>query len=147
MPSRTGAVHVATTKRVYKGKTYVTHLLRRSLRRGKTVTHETLGNLSHLPEHLIELIKRSLKGETFVAASDAFRVLRTRPHGHVEAILRMIRRLGLDSLIASGPSRRRDLVLALIAERLLFPCSKLATTRHLLHTTLTQAPHRDRAHA
>ena len=41
--ARGGAVHVATTKRVYKGKTYVTHLLRRSLRNGKTVTHETLG--------------------------------------------------------------------------------------------------------
>ena len=52
--------------RVYKGKTYVTHLLRRSIRKGKTVTHETLGNLSHLPDHLIEIIKRSLKGETFV---------------------------------------------------------------------------------
>src|SRR6266545_8229256 len=49
MPARSGAVHVATTKRVYKGKTYVTHLLRRSIRKGKTVTHETLGNLSHLP--------------------------------------------------------------------------------------------------
>src|SRR3954454_9657026 len=141
MPSRSGAVHVATTKRVYKGKTYVTHLLRRSLRRGKTVTHDTLGNLSHLPEHLIELIKRSLKGETFVAASDAFRVLRTRPHGHVEAILRMIRRLGLDSLITPGPSRQRDLVLAMIAERLLFPCSKLATTRHWQDTTLAEELH------
>ena len=64
---------MATTKRVYKGKTYVTHLLRRSIRNGKTVTHETLGNLSHLPDHLIEIIKRSLKGETFVPAADAFR--------------------------------------------------------------------------
>src|SRR5262245_12747052 len=103
MPSRNGAVHVATTKRTYKGKTYVTHLLRRSIRRGQTVTHETLGNLSHLPEPLIEIIKRSLKGETFVPASEAFRCLGSRPHGHVEAILKMIRRLGLDSLIASGP--------------------------------------------
>ena len=57
---------MATTRRVYKGKTYVTHLLRRSIRKGKTVTHETLGNLSHLPAHVIEIIKRSLKGETFV---------------------------------------------------------------------------------
>src|SRR3954466_6437883 len=141
MPSRTGAVHVATTKRVYKGKTYVTHLLRRSIRNGKTVTHETLGNLSHLPEHLIDLIKRSLKGETFVPAAEAFRVLRTRPHGHVEAILGMIRRLGLDSFIASGPSRQRDLVTAMIAERLLFPCSKLATTRHWQDTTLAEELH------
>src|SRR4051812_49997312 len=129
MPARNGAVHVATTKRAYKGRTYVTYLLRRSIRRGKTVTHETLGNLSHLPEHLIELIKRSLKGETFVPASEAFRVLRTRPHGHVEAILAMIRRLGLDSLIASRPSRQRDLVTAMIAEGPPFPCSNLATTR------------------
>jgi transposase len=141
MPSRNGAVHVATTKRVYKGKTYVTYLLRRSIRTGNTVTHETLGNLSHLPEHLIELIKRSLKGETFVAADDAFRTLRSRQHGHVEAVLKMIRHLGLDSLIASQPSRQRDLVLALIAERLLFPCSKLATTRNWHDTTLAEELH------
>src|SRR4051795_401603 len=141
MATRRGAVHVATTKRVYKGKTYVTHLLRRSIRIGRTVTHETLGNLSHLPDHLIELISRSLKGETFVPAAEAFRVLRTRPQGHVEAILRMIRRLGLEDLIASRPSRQRDLVTAMIAERLLFPCSKLATTRHWQDTTLAEELH------
>ena len=84
MPARRGGVHVATTRRVYKGKTYVTHLLRRSIRKGKAVTHETLGNLSHLPEHVIEIIKRSLKGETFVPAAEAFRIVRlarTRPRG------------------------------------------------------------------
>src|SRR5208283_5279943 len=59
-------------------------------------------------------------------------------HGHFEAILTMIRWLGLDTLIASRPSRPRDLVLALIAERLLFPCSKLATTRHWHSTTLAE---------
>src|SRR3954469_22531865 len=138
MPSRTGAVHVATTKRVYNGKTYVTHLLRRSIRKGKTVTHETLGNLSHLPDHLIDLIKRSLKGETFVPAAEAVRITRSLPHGHVEAILKMIRKLGLEDLIASEPSRRRDLVVAMIAERLLFPSSKLANTRHWHDTTLAE---------
>ena len=74
MAARGGAVHVATTKRVYKGKTYVTHLLRRSVRKGNTVTHETLGNLSHLPAHVIDLIKRSLQGETFVPAAEAIRI-------------------------------------------------------------------------
>jgi transposase len=138
MPSRTGTVHVATTKRVSKGKTYVTHLLRRSLRKGKSVTHETLGNLSHLPEPLIDLIKRALKGETFVPAAEAFRITRSLPHGHVEAVLTMIRKLKLDDLIASEPSRRRDLVLAMIAERLLFPSSKLANTRHWRDTTLAE---------
>jgi transposase len=138
MPARSGAVHVATTKRVYKGKTYVTHLLRRSIRKGKTVTHETLGNLSHLPDNLIEIIKRSLKGETFVPAAETFRITRSWPHGHVDAVLTMIRKLGVEELIASKPSRRRDLVIAMIAERLLFPSSKLAHTRHWHSTTLAE---------
>jgi len=129
---------VATTRRVYKGKTYVTHLLRRSIRKGKTVTHETLGNLSHLPDPLIEIIKRSLKGETFVPAAEAFRTLRSLPHGHVEAVLIMIRKLGLEELIASEASPQRDLVIAMIAERLLFPSSKLAHTRHWHSTTLAE---------
>ena len=138
MPARRGSVHVATTRRVYKGKTYVTHLLRRSIRKGKTVTHETLGNLSHLPEDVIEIIKRSLKGETFVPAAEAFRIVRTRAHGHVDAVLTMIRKLGLEELIASKPSGQRDLVIAMIAERLLFPSSKLAHTRHWHSTTLAE---------
>jgi transposase len=138
MPARRGGVHVATTRRVYKGKTYVTHLLRRSIRKGKTVTHETLGNLSHLPEQLIEIIKRSLKGETFVPAAEAFRITCTRPHGHVEAVLTMIRKLGIDELVASKPSPPRDLVVAMITERLLFPSSKLAHTRHWHGTTLAE---------
>src|SRR5512135_1694339 len=100
MPARNGAVHVATTKRV---------------RKGKTVTHETLGNLSHLPDHLLEIIKRSLKGETFVPAAEAFRITRSLPHGHVDAVLTMIRKRGVEDLIASEPSRRRDLVIAMIA--------------------------------
>jgi transposase len=138
MAARRGANHVATTRRVYKGKTYVTHLLRRSIRKGQTVTHETLGNLSHLPDHLIEIIKRSLKGETFVPAAEAFRTIRSLPHGHVEAVLRTIRKLGVEELIASEASPQRDLVIAMIAERLLFPSSKLAHTRHWHSTTLAE---------
>jgi transposase len=138
MPARRGGVHVATTRRVYKGKTYVTHLLRRSIRRGKTVTHETLGNISHLPEHVIEIIKRSLQGENFVPAAQAFRIVRTRAHGHVDAVLTMIRKLGLEQLVASKPSAQRDLVIAMVAERLLFPSSKLAHTRHWQSTTLAE---------
>ena len=49
-------MHVAKTRRVYKGKTYVTHLLRRYIRKGETVTHETLGNLTHLPDNVIDII-------------------------------------------------------------------------------------------
>ena len=122
MPSRHGSIHVATIIRRYNGKVYKTYLLRRSFRRDGKVLHETLGNLSHLPETTIDVIRRSLKGETFVATKDAFRTLRSRPHGHVEAVLRMVRKLDLETLIASRPCRQRDLVLAMIVQRILFPC-------------------------
>ena len=62
MPSRSGAAHVVTTTRAYKGTLYRTHLLRRSYREDGKVKNETLGNLSHLPEPLIEIIRRSLQG-------------------------------------------------------------------------------------
>jgi transposase len=134
VPSRTGKVHVATTTRIYKGKTYQSHLLRRTFRVGSQVKHETLGNISHLPPHLIDLIRRSLAGEEFLPARNAFQIDRSLPHGHVQAVLGSMRRLGLDVLLASKPCPQRDLVLAMIAERLLHPCSKLATTR-LWHTS------------
>jgi transposase len=138
MPSRTGSVHVATTTRSYKGKLYRSHLLRRTFRVGAQVKHETLGNISHLPPHLIDLIRRSLAGERFLPAASAFRIEQSLPHGHVQAVLGSIRRLGLDSLLASKPCSERNLVLAMIAERLLHPCSKLATTRLWHTTTLAQ---------
>ncbi len=129
MPSRSGRVHVATTTRKYKGKVYRTHLLRRTYRVGKQVKHETLGNISHLPDALIDIIGRSLAGESFVPASEAFTIEHSLPHGHVQAVLGMICQLGLEKLIGAKRSRQRDLVVAMIAERLLHPCSKLATTR------------------
>jgi transposase len=136
MPSRSGPVHVATIARRYKGRVYNTHLLRRTYRQGNKVLHETLGNLSHLPAATVELVRRSLKGETFVSTDEAFRTIRTVPHGHVEAVLKMIRKLGLESVLGAKPSRQRDLVLAMLVQRILFPCSKLATTRDWHNTTL-----------
>jgi hypothetical protein len=129
-------VHVATTRRHYKGKVYETTLLRRSYREGGKVKHETLGNLSHLPGHVIELVKRGLAGETLVAAEEALRVECSLPHGHVAAVLGTARRLGLERMLARGPSRERDLCLAMVCQRLLRPGSKLSATRQFALTTL-----------
>ena len=93
-------VHVDKITNTVKGVTYTSYDLRRTDREAGKVKHETLGNLSDLPLPVIDLIRRSLKGETFVPASEAFRTLRSLPHGHVEAVLTMIRRLGLETLIA-----------------------------------------------
>ena len=138
MPSRTGTAHVVTTKRVYKVKVYCTHLLRRSYREDGKVKNETLGNLSHLPDALIDIIRRSLQGETFVPASQAFEVVRSRAHGHVQAVALAMQRLGLASVIASTPSRERDLVLAMVAARIVQPDTKLATSRHWHCSTLAE---------
>ena len=138
MPARTGAAHVVTTKRTYKNKVYCTHLLRRSYREDGKVKNETLGNLSHLPDALIDIIRRSLQGETFVGASQAFEIVRSRAHGHVQAVSLAMQRLGMAALIASTPSRERDLVLAMVASRIVQPDTKLATTRRWHCSTLAE---------
>ena len=137
MARRGSAVHVVTTTRHYKGRVYKTHLLRRSFREGGKVRNETLGNLSHLPDEVIELIRRALRGETLVPAEAAFQILRSRPHGHVAAVLGTLQKLGLDRILASRPSPERDRCVALIAARVLAPGSKLATARTLNHETAT----------
>jgi transposase len=130
------SLHVDTIIRKHRGKTYVSHLLRHSYRDGVHVRHRTLANLSHLPAATIDLIRRSLKGEAFVTPQQAFRITSAKAHGHVQAVLGTLRKLGLDTLLAARPSRQRNLAVALIVARLLFPCSKLATPRHWRSTTL-----------
>src|SRR5580704_12383533 len=125
MPQRTGTAHVVTTTRQYKGRVYRTHLLRRSYREGGTVKNETLGNLSHLPDDLVEIIRAALQGTTFVPLNQAFEVTRSRSHGAVEAVALTMQRLGFAALIASKPCRERDIVLAMVAARIVAPHTKL----------------------
>ena len=138
MSQRGGAVHVVTTRRRYKGRVYATHLLRRSYREGEKVRNETVGNLSHLPEPLIEVIRRALRGETFVSLGERLQVVRSLPHGHVQAVRTAMQRLGFESLIASRDSPERERVCAMVAARVLAPHTKLATTRWWSTTTLAE---------
>lgn len=131
MASRSGPVHVVKNIRKYKGKEYATYLLRRSVRVGKKVKKETVANLSHLPEELIGIIRRYLKGEAFAGAGESFRIDRSLPHGHVAAVLGTLRRLDLEKLLGKKPSRRRTLTVGMIAARILEPSSKLAVAGHL----------------
>ena len=137
MSSRNGSVHVATTRREYKGKVYETHLLRRSYREEGKVKHETLGNLSHLPRDLIETIRQRLRGDTPTAKD--WTIARALPHGHVAAVLGTLRDLGLEELLASRPCRERDVVIAMLVGRILAPASKLATARALSAETATHS--------
>jgi hypothetical protein len=135
-PRPTGAIHVVTNRREGKGREYVTHLLRRSYREGGKVRNETVGNISHLPEELVELIRAGLRGEPVGVFSEAFEIERSLPAGHVTAALAMARRLELGRLLDRQPSRERDLVIAMICQRAIAPASKLATVRALSQSTL-----------
>lgn len=113
-------------------------LLREGWREGKKVRKKTIANLTDWPSHRVEALRRLLKDEPMMAAADAFAIERSLPHGHGAALLAMARRIGLDRLLAARPCRERNLVLAMILERLIHPASKLATTRLWHATTLAQ---------
>jgi|NGEPerStandDraft_6_1074524.scaffolds.fasta_scaffold41214_2 hypothetical protein len=135
-----GAMHVVTNRRQGVGKEYVSYFLRRSYRQDGKVKKETLANLSHLPDHRITALRSMLAGKELVDI-DSLVVERSMPHGHVEAILTMMRRLEIPSLLDREPSRQRDLVVAMIAQRIVSPGSKLFTTRVLQQSTLAEELH------
>ena len=113
-------------------------LLRESFREGHTVRKRTLANLSTWPAELVEGFQTLLRGGTAVEhLHDAFDIVRSRPHGHVAAVLGTLRHLGLERIIAPDSSLQRHLVVAMIVARLLDPQSKLATARGLNAETLT----------
>ena len=115
-----------------------TYLLRESYREGKKVCKRTLANLSALSDEQIEAIRTVLSGVSVRPVQALFQTLRSRPHGHVQAVRVAMQRLGLESLIASRASPERDRVCALIASRVLAPHTKLATTRWWHTTTLAE---------
>jgi hypothetical protein len=138
-PRRGGSVHVATVKTKGRGKNaneYVSHLLRRSYREGGKVKHETLGNLSHLPEPIIDAIRKMLAGKTLVDLDEQFEITRSLPHGHVDAVLRVARELDVERLLSRERCRERDLSLAMICQLVIGAGSKLSMTRRFSQTTL-----------
>src|SRR5512135_3041580 len=125
------AMHVETSRshQVLKNgreRVYQRHLLRRSYRDGGKVRKETLANLSHLPDDVIEVIRLALKGATLVDAGAALEVTRSLGHGHVAAMAAMARELGFPALLGP-PCPQRDLAYALIISRIARPASKLST--------------------
>lgn len=106
-------------------------LLREGWREGGKVRKRTLANLSHWPTEKVEALRRVLRGETLTAPADAFTITRSRPHGHVAAVLAAVRQLGMERLLAPRRSPERDRIVALLVSRVLAPDSKLATARAL----------------
>jgi hypothetical protein len=133
-------MHVARNKRTYVAKSgerrvYESVLVRRTYRDGGKVRHETLANLSALPEQAVTAIEATLKGERLVPAGQAVAITGSLPHGHVAAVAAMAGKLGLPALL--GPAcHQRDLALALVISRVVRPGSKLSTRSWWDDTTL-----------
>src|SRR5438132_892392 len=131
MAGQAAAMHVARIRSGYtdkqgRSRQYESRLLRRTYRDGSKVKHETLANLSGLPEAVVDSIEAALKGTALLPAGDAVTITRSLPHGHVAAVHAMAAKLGLPRLL--GPAcPQRDLALALIVSRVARPGSKLST--------------------
>jgi transposase len=138
MAKRGGKVHIAVTRRHYKGTEYQTTLLRRSYREGGKVRNETVGNLSHLEDWMIDGLRAMLAGRRLVDLDSEFEITRSLPHGHVAAVLGVLAELDLERLLSRERCRERDLCVAMIVQQVLKPGSKLAHTRRYAKTTLAE---------
>jgi hypothetical protein len=140
MGQQPAAMHVARIRSSHTDKQgrrrgYESRYLRRTYRDGSSVKHETLANLSGLPEQTVDAIEAALKGTPLVPASAAVTITASVPHGHVAAVHAMAAKLGLPALL--GPAgAERDLALALIISRVAAPASKLSTIHWWADTTL-----------
>jgi hypothetical protein len=118
-------------------QSHPTILLRESYREDSKVKKRTLANLTHWPEPVVEGLRLLLQGGVAVGrAEEALSINRSLPHGHVAAVLGTAARLGLRKLLADRRGGRvygryRDLVVALIVNRVIAPASKLSTLRAL----------------
>jgi hypothetical protein len=110
--------------------------VRRSYRERGKVRHENLGNLSHLPIEVIEAVRAMLAGRVLVDLDEHFEIRCSLPHGHIAALLGVLRGLDLERLISRERCRERDLVVALVCQLLIAPGSKLSLTRRFAQTTL-----------
>lgn len=115
-----------------------TVLLRESYREGSKVRKRTLANLSSLSPAQIEAMRAVLAGQAVQPSAQALEITASRVHGHVHAVTLAMQRLGLASLLGAKPSRQRELVLAMVAARIVAPSPKLATTRWWHTSTLAE---------
>ncbi len=140
MTRQDSAVHVARVVRKYRSKDgedrqSVSYLLRRSFRQEGKICHETLGNVSALPDRALDALRATLAGKTLLVAGEGLECTRSLAHGHVAAVVEMAKKLRFLELL--GPAcRERDIAFALVVVRVVHQRPKLATTKWWDDTTL-----------
>ena len=92
-------------------------LLREGWREGHRTRKRTLANLTDWTAAQVEALRAVLKGNyQSPAPAPGFSIERTRPHGHVAAVLGSLRRLGLERLLAPQRCAERDAVVLSVAK-------------------------------
>jgi len=114
------------------------YLLREAWREGKKIRKRTLANLSSLPDDQIDAIRRVLRGEKLAAVGELFEITASRIHGDTDAVLSAMKRLGIRELLSARPSFEAEVVMGMVAARVVAPHTKLATTRWWRTRTLPQ---------
>ena len=79
-----------------------------------------------------------LQGRVLVDLDEQLEIESSLPHGHVAAVLGMLRELDLERLLSRERCRERDLVVAMICQLVIAPASKLSMTRRFRQTTLAE---------
>ncbi len=120
-------------------------LLRESYRENGKVKKRTIANLSSLSLAQAEMLRLVLKGKKIAEVDKLFEKIDSKHHGHVQAVLTAMKRLGIDKLISSRPCRERDLIMATLIARICEPDSKLAMTRWWKDTSLPELLNLDQA--
>jgi transposase len=113
-------------------------LLRESYREDGKIKNRTIANISHWPKDKIEAMRRVLSGDKLIGVDEMFETVRSYQHGHVQAVLLAMEKLGFKKLIDNKSSKERDLIIAMVVSRIINPTSKLATQRGWHDTTLPQ---------
>lgn len=115
-------------------------LLRESYRNGNKVNKRTILNISDWTPKLIDDFEIILKGGHAIEnMENAFDTVSSRPYGHVAAVLGSLRKMGLERILNPTGCRERDLTVAMIASRIINPCSKFATARGFRDETQNSA--------
>ena len=117
-------------------KSKPTYLLRESYRENGKVKTRTRGNVTGLPDDMLDAIRDILAGKKMVPVDSAIETVSTLPAGHVRAVLGTMKKLGIKKLLSSRPSRERDLVMGMMAQRILHPGSKLSAVNMWNASTL-----------
>ncbi|MCY4205228.1 MAG: hypothetical protein OXE92_05835 [Bacteroidetes bacterium] len=103
-----------------------------SLRDGDKIIKNTIANITGFPNPIIEGLKILFRGGTAVKSiKEVFEIRSNKPHGHVAAVLGVMKQLKMAAIIAPRNSRFRRLVLGMVAVRVLAPASKLTTSAML----------------